>query len=231
MKILIKLLLPFLFVPILGFGQGYDSGGAYDTLSAEARIEITKQAIKDLKNGVLVVRLKTGNSQLKALERVANSPSVSEEEKEKFKIKIVSLKKEIQLENESLIQSMKENYFFSEVLYIADTTVYLLKENNQHGYFLNEKMEVDKSISLNDKSYLIAYYGATASSTKSGVEGIVVLGRDFKELADPFPHFTGITTARKELGKFFKKRTEMDYYKLMVQRFENRLNELYELNN
>ena len=225
MNVLKKLLFLFFFLPVLGFGQGDPPGVIYDTLGTEARTDMAKKAIKDLKNGVLVVRLKSGNSQMKAMERVANSPNVAAKDKERFELKMAALRKSIQAENERLIKSLQAHYLFSEVLYIMDTSIYLLKENIQNGYFLNEQMEVDTSISLRYRNYLVAYYGAPLSSQKNGMEGIVVLDRDLIEMTDPFPFFTGISTSRKELGKFFRKKNELDYVMLTIERFNSKLEE------
>ena len=228
MKALTKLILLIFFMPIMGISQGFDSGEIYDTMGNKARAEMSKQAIYDLKNGVLVVRLKSGGNKLKALERVANSPSVSKKDKEKFDEKIAAQKQDTRKENERLMVALKEKYSFSEVLYFADSAVHLLKEGVQSGYFLNENFEIDPAISLNGKTYLIAYYGATNSATKMGEEGLVILDSNFKELVAPFPHYTGITTTRKTLGKFFNKRDEVEYFIMMAERFNERVEELYD---
>ena len=216
-------------MPVLCFGQleWVESGEVSDTLKREFPRDKGKRLIKELKSGVLVVRLKTGNNKLKALERVANSPSVSNEDKGKFQMRIAEAKKETKLENEHLIQAFKEDYFFSEILYFFDTSVYLLKEKVQSGYFLNEDMEIDPNIHLGDTPFLIAFYGSS-SIAANGLEGLVVMDENFQELGYPFPHFTGVRTIKKVLGKFFEKRDDLYYFKMMVQRFNRQLERGYD---
>ncbi len=214
-------------MPLLSLGQGFDSGEASDTLRREFPRDKSKRIIKDLKSGVLVIRLKTGNNKLKALERVANSPSVSNEDKEKFQMRIVETKKETKLENKHLMQAFKEDYFFSDVLYLFDTSIYLLKEKIQSGYFLNEDMEIDPNIYLGNTPFLIAFYGSS-SIASHGLEGLVVMDENFQELNYPFPHFTGVRAIRKLLGKFFEKRDDLYYFKMMIQRFNRQLERGYD---
>lgn len=221
----------FLF-PMFLNAQGFDSGDeAYDKLGWEVRSEMGRQKIKDLREGMLVVRLKTGGNKIKAYERVVNSPSVSPEKRKLFEKRMAEAKKEIRSENNDLITAFDEDYSFSDVLFVADTAVHFLKEKKQSGYFLNKNMEVDPSLSLNEKPFLIAYYGASSLATSNGVEGIVIMGADFQELVDPFPHFTGLTTTRKAIGKWFNKKENIYYCKLMVQRLNEKMEEFYDKNN
>ncbi len=225
MKISIKSLFFILAIPATLFGQGYDTGQVYDTLSYELRAEISQQAINDLKNGVLVVRLKTGNNKLRALQRVALSPDISPKEKEKFESKIAKHQEEIQEENDNLIESLRAHYTFSPILYLADTSIHLLKDGQQSGFFLNEKMETDPSLSLNERPYLVTYYGSTISPTKNGEEGLVILDQDLQELVEPFPYFTGLSTTRKLLLRFWDKQSEIEQFYLMAERFNKKLKE------
>ena len=197
----IKTLLLVLFFPVFINAQGYDSGGRYDALGWEARAEIGRQNIKDLKNGVLVVRLKSGSNKIKAYERIADSPEISLEKRKFFEKKMTEVKKEINLENENLIQAINEDYLFSDVLFLMDTCVFLLKEKKQSGYFLNESLEVDPVLSLNERPFLIAHYEASSLATNNGIEGLVVLGQNLKELVEAFSTLYWIVNHEKDNGK------------------------------
>ncbi|MEO1260130.1 MAG: hypothetical protein AAFZ15_15150 [Bacteroidota bacterium] len=223
MKILINLFFAFLFIPVWLGAQGFDMGTDFDTLGKNTRYEIGVNALDDLKDGILIMRLKTGSSKLKAMEKVVNSKNVSPSEKKRFSQKINESKKEIENENNWLRESLDSNYSFSQILYMPDTAVHLLKAGKQSGYFYNEQMEIDPDISINNRSYLLAFYGRTSRATKTGEEGIVVLDRNFKELIDPFPHYTGLTTVRKTFDKIFNKKEEIYFYHMMALKFNERL--------
>ncbi len=210
-------------------GQGYDTGANYDILGTLNRQTIAQQAIKDLKKGVLVVRLKTGNSKIKAMQQVVSSQNVAEYDREKFEKKIVDYQREVRLENERLIQALRDHYSFSETIYMLDTSAIQLKNGVQEGYFLNENMKLDPGISLDGKPYLVLYYGNPISSRKSGVDGLVMLDSNLKELVEPFPFFSGISTIKRALAKFFNKKEESEFYNEMVVKLQKRLEEYYEM--
>ena len=195
---------------------------------AKKRLAIGKEVINELKSGALIVRLRTGNNKIMAYERMTNSSSISESKKQFFEKKIAEAKDEIDSENKNLMQALNEEYEFSDVLFMPDTAVQKLIEGKQAGYFYNEQLEIDPSISLNEKPFYIAFYGPTSRATKTGEEGIVVLDRSFVELVEPFPHYTGLTTVRKTFDKVFNKKEDIYFFKLMVERFNKRLVDFYD---
>lgn len=216
-------------IPSIVWSQGYDTSSTYDTLGWDARSALSREAVKKLKDGVLIVRLKTGNSKMKAFQRLAESETISSEKRAVFQSKMDELAKEVQQQNEWLVEAMNKHYTFSEVLYIADTMVHHLKgESIPAGIFMNGQLEVNPNLSLQERAYLITFFGATKSTTKSGLGGMVVIDEAFKELVDPFPHFTGLTTARKSIGKFFNKKDDLYFLEILIQRFNRRITDYYE---
>ncbi len=228
MKILLFIFSLVSLSQVHALGQGYDAGADYDTLGSQGRHAIAEQAIKDLKNGVLVVRLKTGSNKLGAMQRVANSPDVTESERKMFAERIAAYQKEVDQENEWLVRSLKEHYSFSETLYMPDTSAHQLKKGVQSGYFLNGEMQPDPTISLGGKPYLVLFYGNAISPGKSGIEGLVLLDANLKELVEPFPFFSGISTIKRTLVKFFNKKEESEIYDAMVAKLQKRLEEYHQ---
>jgi len=231
MKNIILLLILSIVIQAHIMGQGYDVGASYDTLGLNKRSQLAEQAINDLKNGVLVVRLKTGNNKLSALHRVANSQEVGAATQEKFKEKIAAYEQELRQENEWLVKALEENYTFSETVFLLDTSAYQLKNQVRSGIFLNNKMEVDPGISLEGRPFLVVYYGQALSSRKSGIDGVVVLDSNLNELYDPFPFFTGMTGIKRLLAKFLNKKGDAEFLAEIVTKFQKRLDEYYELVN
>jgi hypothetical protein len=182
------------WVTNISFAQTQTVLNNYDALSLEERTERSIKAINDLKDGVLVVRLKTGSNKIQTLQRVANSPDISEKERLRLESMMLNEAENISKENTWLHNAFTEKYNFSEVLYFFDTSSVLLKNGVQSGYFLNEKLEVDPSVSLNNRPFLVAFYGASSSAYKSSQEGLVVLDEHFIELSEPFPHYTDVSS-------------------------------------
>lgn len=182
------------WVANISFAQTQTVLSNYDALSVEERTERGIKAINDLKDGVLVVRLKTGSKKIQTLQRVANSPDISEKERLRLESMMLNETENISNENTWLQDALTQKYTFSDVLYFFDTSSVLLKNGIQSGYFLNEELKVDPSISLNNRNFLVVFYGSSSSAYKNSQEGLVVLDENFIELSEPFPHYTDISS-------------------------------------
>ncbi|HFA50126.1 MAG TPA: hypothetical protein ENJ95_14040 [Bacteroidetes bacterium] len=227
MKILSIIFSLFILGQAAVTAQGYDANTNYDTIDAEKRKEISQLAIRALKDGVLIVRLKTGSKQVAALQKLANGKNVSADERERFEKKAAKWQVEKRLKNQWLMEAFRKKYSFSDVLYMPDTSTQQLKNGVQSGYFLNAEMEVDPSISLDGRPYLVAYYGSSFSSQKTGAEGIVVLDNNLKELPAPFPHFVGMATIKKVFKRLFNKVEEGELYVELLEKFNKKVKGFY----
>jgi len=103
------------------------------------RNRIAKRQIKQLKNGALLVRLKTSIPKIKALKKVG------------FVERAKKTKKEQKTENLSLMQAMKAYYDFSELRFFYSYHSKNVRQNKFEGIFLNDSLEEDSSIVLHNK--------------------------------------------------------------------------------
>jgi hypothetical protein len=195
MRIFISIL--FFSISIFGFSQKSNK-----EIKAIQEQKASEQ-IKDLKNGVLLVRLKTRNSTIKALKDHGR-----EEDAKKVEA-------EIKEDNLTLFSAFKNNFTFCDVYFVASTYTDAIKEKRfNEVYFFDENMKIDKSIKPNLNNFLVAEYGPVESDTTSyhqgsyanraedgverresysergsfGYEALIIRDDEFVQLSDPFPY-------------------------------------------
>ncbi len=169
--------------------------------------EASKTQIKQLKEGVLLVRLKTAESTINALREVGKN-----EEADKVKLKQ-------ETENKKIINAFKNNFDFCDVRFFFSNNSDKVRLKQFENIFLNDSLEVDPSIKLEpDISFFIAEFGYIGQDTMKyyshhsykpgkdyGVEGVLhyytpssdinfyalrILDRNFVQLNKPFPYYT-----------------------------------------
>ena len=155
-----------------------------------------RNAINNLKTGVLIVRLKSKQNAIDALLKTGRTK------------KAQKLKEEIDHYNKKVIISFKQHYTFSEVYFFYSKNTQSVKEKNFDSIFLNEKLEEDSSIVLNPEHdfYMIGDFDNVRTLTDEGEysnqsslisEAFVIKDSDFDQMPRPFPLF--VRTANKGL--------------------------------
>lgn len=161
------------------------------------------EQIKKLKNGVLIIRLKTKSSTIKAFR---DRGYEEEAQKAEENVKKTGLE---------LIKAFRKNFNFCDFYFVASTYTIDLKEKNfKEVYFYDEKMEIDSLIKPDLSNFFIAEYGSVESDTNSyyqgsyvnrgedglekrdtysesgsfGYEALIIRDDQFMQLANPFPY-------------------------------------------
>lgn len=155
---------------------------------------VAERQVMLLKNGTLVVRLKTNDKSIEAYRKAG---------KEKLAKK---MELDNRLMNLYLMQSFLYNFDFCKLIFIkAKDTRKLL--NHEPGIFLNEELNSDPSITFKGDSFFVAEYGATVSNMKNNSynynEGtiqesqnpasnsaLVIMDTSLRQLQDPFPYYS-----------------------------------------
>ena len=167
-------------------------------------------AIKQLKKGALVVRLKTNDKSIEAYRRAG---------KNELADKIVADRVAL---NQKIEDAFKYYLTFCKVYFIyAKNTDALLKHTT--GIFLNEKLQPDTSIKISEDYFLIAEYGSYTSNERvddyhySGVyntepsastassSSLVIMDTTLTQLQEPFPFAVPVY-----LGGFIKAVVQLD---------------------
>jgi hypothetical protein len=174
-------------------------------LCSQTSTETAKQEIERLKAGVLLVKLKTGELQIKALQQAGNKQGAEE------------LQVRLAEENKFIMQSFKRQFTFCPVLFFYSSDAEKILNKKMSGYFLNEQLQPDTMLVLGSKPYLVAEFGF---SDQQKIEGLLIMDKELKELEAPFPFlirkYAGVATKRnpeemillldKQLSLFYQKR-------------------------
>lgn len=182
-----------LFFLFIGDMQAqYDADKDSYGKSYSERVEIASSAIRDIKDGVLIMRLSSEKRKIEELDKLIANPDVDENKRSR----LLNLKEKTFEENMAYNSAMYEgfnNHFdFAEVLFLYDTSMHKLLNGEQSGYFLNNKLEVDSSISLENRSFRVARYGRTFN-TKTNAKFFFVMDKNMNDLSLPFPNGMGLT--------------------------------------
>lgn len=190
------------------------------------------QSIRELKDGVLVVRLRTQSNKISRLkEYIAKEPSDSPAAS-RLAAQLKETEEEVATENRLLAMAFRETYQFSEVLFVADTLAPLLKEQDPGEIFLDADLSPEPSLSLGQRPFLVAGMGtASYSDAAAGNdESLVVYDRHFNRMEKPFPSYSSVTAISLLLKRIT--RTEEDvqvfHYRKMVSRLNRKLGQYYQ---
>lgn len=144
--------------------------------------QLAIQAIRELKDGVLIVRLTSNHRKLKALEDALAKDS----DNTYLKKQLEDTQLETREENTTLIQAFTEKYDFSEVLFMYDTAMSVLTSGQQSGYFLTPTLAVSDQLALNGRPYLLLQRGNTDRSTTTGGESFSFVDARGNALQEPY---------------------------------------------
>lgn len=169
-------LLFVLAVPFTALGQ---SAGVYIASANEK--ERAEQLLEKLSTGVLIVRLHSDRRKIDELERLSSRPGMDEKAKKRFHKMLETTREENLAENRAIMDAIHLNYDFSEIFFMHDTASHLLKSGAKSGYFLNQDLEIDPSITLNNDNWLILHLRRESPVL------FVVLDQELNQVTRPFP--------------------------------------------
>lgn len=178
--------------------------------------------IKDLKEGVLVVRLQSNNRKINALqESIAKAPNESENLKRKLK----QAKAEYKQVGKAMMQAFATEYSFSEVVFMHDTASIALKNGQQEGLFLDENLEIIPNQSLDNRFFCLLASG----KSESGAEGFKILDAGLEIIPQPFPNFVRLNTLGYLMSNIFSNETAASQrlYNRLAKKLQRQLERYY----
>ena len=225
-----------------------------ETSYRKKRMIASQKQIMQLKESVLLVRLKTAENKINALKKVGMDE------------KAEMVRSEQEFENKSIISAFNNYFNFCPVQFFFSNHSVDIKNRQFEGVFLDDSLKVDPSIKLDTTiqfmvadfssieqdtaKYLSHYSHETVgddvqkkvsnyytSSTEFDFDALRILDQNFVQLNKPFPYYTGV------LYKIKKKRDEpvsiktpehiglfVVAYDLMVVDMNRKLKEYYKAN-
>lgn len=183
--------------------------------------EVAKAQINALKNGALLVRLKTSESTISKLKAAGNYDLAAQVERETY------------LTNKQIVRGFTKEFNFCPVYFFYSTYSDSVKHKNPEGIFLDTNLVLNPNIRCTATFYLIAENSgiydsslgivpeeqadkAKETGTLTKNVAIVVKNRYYIQLHKPFP--------------YFQKGYKMSAYSTYVKKFNTQLKEFYKKN-
>jgi hypothetical protein len=139
---------------------------------------VSAQQVYMLKNGVLLVRLKTNNTKIEAYKKTNKHKEADD------------LTEKTQKANKEIIQSFKTHFTFCPVyFFMSDDSENVTTQNWIAVNFVDENL-LPLSLQPQITSFFIAEFGATDTESGTGMTGLIVKTPDFIQLNKPFPYFS-----------------------------------------
>lgn len=156
--------------------------------------------IKQLKDGLLLVRLSSKRKKIQSLEESDKSEDAQE------------LKEKTRKRHQKIIEAFKTTYDFSNVGFFYDyNTSKVLNKNWGAALLKKDSTLIPEEVSQNNKPFYIADIGESfIEANKQTFKGLVIRGQDLDYLDPPFPNkiaklggffFLGLDRSPKELVK------------------------------
>ncbi len=198
----------------------------FDTLGYGTRVEQATAAIKALKEGVLVVRLRSDQRKIEALTGQLATPNLNEKYRKRLQQLLADTRREKEAENKALVAAFREHFDFTEVFFMYDTASYLLKKGLRAGFFLNDSLQADPHLSIQGRKFRLVRFGS-----KSGMKqrkSLIGMDRNFRDLPAPFPTSGNVSFWEGIVLIFKKNKNWKSDYHFHVSRFNGQLHKFYE---
>ncbi len=190
------------------------------------------EAIRELKEGVLVIRLRTQANKMAKLEEFIAKESPGSNMHKRLTYQLEETRKDAAYENRLLVEAFRKNYRFSEVFFLPDSLAPLLKDQKQEGIFLNDSLQLDPGINLGGRPYLVAGMGSTDPSVSVlSSEALLMFDRSYNRMQPPFPQSSGMSSVRLWYKSFLFDDPELQAYfiRTIVSRMDRKLAKFYEV--
>nr|NQU93271.1 hypothetical protein [Bacteroidota bacterium] len=175
---------------------------------------IARAQILDLKNGTLLVRLKTSTPKIEALKKSGKNELAEKTQKRQEK------------ENRAIITAFSERFNFCKVGFFYSDNSLKVKNRIFDGILLNDSLQPDTAIYIHpEESFFIAEFGNTEQDTTQnfshyskatsqegrgrepvyyggtnfGINALIIRDENFDQLQNPFPYY--IRTQFRSLKK------------------------------
>ena len=148
--------------------------------------EQLRENLNNLKNGFLLVRLRTSENAIKSLEKAGNQTMAN------------TVKVQQQKNNLRLKAAFRENFTYCPVYFFYSSDSDKLLRGETKGILLNENLEKDSSLTFPQKPFLVAELTDVQPSNADRIGGasgentfraLVLRDNQLQQLKRPFPFF------------------------------------------
>jgi len=160
-----------------------------DIVLAKEKKEYAFNSIKELKDGAMVVRLKTNQRKIELIERNLKNTKLSKGQRKRQEGILEGTLKVRDEFNEAIRAMFLDSFDFCPVYLMYDTCSAALNKGVREGLFLGENKEIDPSIKITEANIFIINYKERGAEFPYDVLRV----RKLKEkLEDPFPYYVSL---------------------------------------
>lgn len=172
---------------------------------SQKRGDVARAQVKELKNGALLVRLKTNQKAIDQLKAAGKMDYATQ------------IERETQQTNKVIMRAYLKEFTFCPVYFFFSQYSDSVKHQHLQGIFADTNLQVDPSIVCNARFYLVAEQGnvyssslglvplseaprAQESGTATKEVSVVIKNRYFIQLHEPFPYYQKGYNLKKYAG-------------------------------
>ncbi len=157
-----------------------------DIVLSKDKKEFAFNSIKELKEGALVVRLKTNHRKIKQLENTLKSSKLKKNQRKRYQAMLDGTIKTRDDFNNAISDMFMDSFSFCSVYLMYDSCSRALKNGVRSGIFLGPDKTASPSIQLKEKHVFIINYKKSSSDFPVDVLRMQKL---HERLEDPFPYY------------------------------------------
>lgn len=184
-------------------------------VSNSSKEQRAKRQIQEMKNGVLLVRLRTQQNALDILQK-------------KDKTKAEELKQSQATTNLQLANAFRQHFTFCPVYFFYSSDSEKIEKGEMLGILLNEKLEKDTTLQLPEKPFFIAEITDIVQdqagkrepdasyNAEATFKALVLRDNYFNQLTSPFPFYVKVQLLMPP-----RKRTETELVQILNKDLQN----------
>ena len=193
-----------------------------DTIYTTAEKNRAIHAIKDIKEGALIVRLPGKHKKLQAMRQEL-------ERGKKTKRKEKQYAKELwERDNfaSKTMQAFKSKYTFSSVFFVYDTAMTHIRNGARSGFLLNDSLQVDTSLTIPQGPVYTLKLAYLDFENTTRIKCWIVTDAKNKELHRPFPYYVKLYGVGR-LNLFYEGKITKEWAERIAIQFDKHFHKYY----
>lgn len=158
-----------------------------EAMDHDAKVDMAEAAVNALKTGGLIVRLPTNARKIAGMQEVLARNEITPANYRRLEERITETMIETREQGLTLIRLMREEYEIGPLYFIPDTAYTLIQNEDSAGFFYNDKLELDPSITKPQGDVLLMRIGYADESSAVRAEGFILSNSSLDDLRLPFP--------------------------------------------
>ena len=148
-----------------------------DIVLQKERKEFAYKSIKELKEGALVVRLKTNHRKIGLLESTLRSSSLKKNQRKRHQAMLDATIKTRDDFNNAIADMFIDSFSFCTVYLMYDTSTNSLKKGIRAGFLLDSTKNINPDIQISESAIFIINYKKKSSEAKILKRSLIIRGQ------------------------------------------------------